>query len=334
MDSIATVNPPFVVLVILTYNCAPQARRCLQSLRALAYPNCSIVVVDNASADDIAEIVQQEFPAVTFLQTGANLGYTGGNNVGIAHALERGAEYVLILNPDTVLHHPQFLAEMVAYCEAQPQAGIVGPRVFLRSPEQVQNTVLFAPGLWRSLFNWVWYRLNPAAFFLSRDRVVDAEVLNGVCVLLRAACLRTAGVFDPDIFMYIEDADLDQRARVAGWRVQYLPIDSVVHEQKTEGYHLTSLVSFLLRRNSVYYLCKVNRRFEAWGYAALSLAVMAVRACLALRQPSLREHFDFCRRLARSYRQILFKQKFDAAFGPPYTSAPRQEVMSEMMEVG
>jgi hypothetical protein len=78
----------------------------------------------------------------------------------------------------------------------------------------------------------------------------------------------------------------------------------------------------------------VNRRFEAWGYAIFSLAVMAGRACWALRQPSFREYLEFCRRLARSYRQILLKQKFDAAFGPPYASVPRQEVRAEVMEVG
>jgi GT2 family glycosyltransferase len=319
-----TGQAPRVVLVILTFNCAPQARRCLQSLDKLAYSNAAILVVDNDSADDIAGIVRTEFPHVAFLQSGANLGYTGGNNLGIEQALAQGADYVLVLNPDTVLLNPQFLTEMVAYCEAQPQTGIAGPRVFLRSSAQVQNTVLYPPGLWRSLFNWIWYRLNPKAYFLSRERVVDAEVLNGVCVLLRARCLREAGLFDADIFMYIEDADLDYRARAAGWRVQYLPIDSVVHEQKTGGYHMTSLVSFLLRRNSVYYLCKVNRRFEAWGYALFSLFIMVLRACWPPRRQSIHEHFDFCRRLARSYRQILFKQKFGAAFGPPYAGWPHQ----------
>jgi GT2 family glycosyltransferase len=323
-------SAPHVVLVILTFNCAAQARRSLQSLAQLAYANYTIMVVDNASTDGVAEIVKTEFPDAAFLQSGGNLGYTGGNNLGIRQALNQGADYVLILNPDTVLLNPQFLTEMVAYCEAQPEVGIAGPRVFLRSPEQVQNTVLYPPGLWRSLFNWVWYRLHPASFFLSKDKVIDAQVLNGVCLLLRAACLREVGLFDEAIFMYIEDADLDYRARAAGWLVQYLPIDSVIHEQKIGGYHMTSLVSFLLRRNSVYYLCKVNRRLEAWGYAIGSLAVMAMRACLTRRRAHFREHVNFCLRLARSYRQILFNQKFDAAFGPPYAGLQSLRSINEL----
>lgn len=309
---------PLVVIVILAYNCAPQVRRCLQSLAALRYPNYRLLVVDNASRDDVEQVVKAEFPDCDFLQTGENLGYTGGNNRGIAAALAQGAAYVLILNPDTVLLNPDFLAEMVRQAETQPRVGIAGPRVFLRSATEVQNTVLFAPGLWRNVANWVRYRLNPASFVLSQAAVVDAEVLNGVCVLLRAACLREIGLFDENIFMYIEDADLDFRARAAGWRVQYWPVDSIIHEQKRDGYHMTSNVSFLLRRNSVYYLCKIGKRFEAWGYAGLSLLVLLGRGGLSFDRAAWQSYVAFCRRLARSYQQILLKRPLDEIFGPPF----------------
>lgn len=323
MTGVAETNnetaAPLVVIVILAYNCAPQVRRCLQSLAALRYANYRLVVVDNASSDDVGLMVATEFPGCAFIQTGENLGYTGGNNRGIVYALEQGAAYVLVLNPDTVLLNPDFLAEMVAYAEQQPRVGIAGPRVFLRTAEQVQNTVLFAPGLWRNVSNWVRYRLDPASFSLSQAEVVDAEVLNGVCVLLRTACLREIGLFDENIFMYIEDADLDYRARAAGWRVQYWPIDSVIHEQKLAGYHMTSNVSFLLRRNSVYYLCKVGKQFEAWGYAVLSLLVLLLRGGLSFNWTVWQAYAAFCRRLARSYQQILFKRPLDGFFGPPFS---------------
>jgi GT2 family glycosyltransferase len=148
--------------------------------------------------------------------------------------------------------------------------------------------------------------------------VVEAEVLNGVCLLMRAACLRQTGLFDENIFMYIEDADLDYRARGAGWRVQYLPIDSIIHQQKLEGYHLTGAVSFLLKRNSVYYLRKIGRHLDAWGYAVLSLLVMAARAISPFKRESFSEHVRFCKRLATAYRQILMGRSLDKSFGPPY----------------
>ncbi len=309
---------PLVVIVVLAYNCAAKVSRCLSGLAKLHYPNYQVVVVDNASADEVEALVTAEFPDAAFIQTGANLGYTGGNNCGIRHALAERADYVLILNPDTVVMNLDFVGALVSYCEAHLEVGVAGPRVYLRTRDDVQNTVLYAPGFWRSLWNWVAYRLTPASFMRSQNAVVEAEVLNGVCVLLRASCLREIGLFDEAIFMYIEDADFDHRARRAGWKVQYLPIDSIVHEQQTGGYHMTSLVSFLLRRNSVYYLYKIGKRFEAWAYAASSLVVLLLRACLSFSPSEMRDYALFCKRLLGAYRQILLGQKYSHSFGPPY----------------
>ncbi len=306
---------PSVYIIVLTYNSREIARRCLYSLRALAYPNHQVVVVDNASSDGTEAMAREVFPDLPLIQTGGNQGYTGGNNRGIEYALARGADFVLLLNPDTVLANPKFVDEMVAYLEANSRVGIAGPRVFFREAGVVQNTVLHAPGLWRSIHHWIRYRINPRFAEASGDAVVEAGVLNGVCVILRAECLREAGLLDEHIFMYIEDADLDYRAQQRGWRVQYLPIDSVIHQQKAEGYHLTGWVSFLLKRNSVYYLCKIGKRLDAWGYAILSLLVLVARGALKFQ---LREHLAFCRKLAAAYRQILLRQKFNAAFGPPF----------------
>lgn len=299
------MSKPKVFIILLTYNMKTEAQRCLQSLQGLTYPNHRVVVVDNGSPDGIEAMVRSEFPQAITIQTGGNLGYTGGNNRGIAYALSAGADYVLIMNPDTVLANPGFLDEMVAYMEEQIRVGIAGPRVFLREKGKIQNTVLFAPGLWRNLRSWVHVRLEPKHFELSGDHVVDAEVLNGVCLLIRSACLREIGLFDENIFMYIEDVEMDDRARRHGWHIRYLPIDSIIHHQKLEGYNITSNVSFLIKRNSVYYLCKIGKRVDAYAYAALSLALMAARALFPVRRGSLRENVEFCRRLAAAYRTVF-----------------------------
>lgn len=310
---------PSVCVVVLTYNMREVVRECLLSLKALTYPKHEVLVVDNASDDGTEAMVRDEFPWTTFMQTGRNAGYTGGNNCGIVYALGRGADYVLILNPDTVVCNPGFIEEMIGYAEAHPEVGIAGPRVFLREAGVVQNTVLFAPGLWRNVGHWVRYRVNPDFAHLSGDEVVEAETLNGVCLLIRAECLREIGLFDEQIFMYIEDADMDFRARRHGWKVCYLPVDSVIHRQKREGYGMTSNVSFLLRRNSVYFLDKIGTRADAWGYAILSLTLMAARSLWPFREESFGDYLRFCKRLAKSYAKILLKRGEDGWFGPPYS---------------
>lgn len=312
---------PLVYVVVLTYRMREVVARCLESLRTLTYPNHRVLVVDNHSDDGTEEMLRFQFPELDTMQTGANLGYTGGNNRGIEHALQQGADYVLILNPDTEVVNPGFLDQMVAYLESHREVGIAGPRVFLPCGTRVQNTVLFPPGLWRNTANWIRYRANPASLEYSDNDVVEAEVLNGVCLLLRAECLRKIGLFDESIFMYIEDAEMDWRAKQAGWRVRYLPVDSVIHRQKSEGYQMTGMVSFLLKRNSVYYLCKIGKRFDAWGYAILSLLLLAVRGMLTLSREGFVEYLEFTERLAIAYRSILFGRKLDAHFGPPFDSS-------------
>jgi GT2 family glycosyltransferase len=172
--------------------------------------------------------------------------------------------------------------------------------------------------LWRNIAHWFRYRINPRFNELSGDEVVAARVLNGVCLLIRTACLRQIGLFDENIFMYVEDVEMDYRARRAGWKIQYLPIDSVVHQQKLEGYHMTSLVSFLLKRNAVYYLCKIGKRLDAWCYAALSLALLLLRSLVPYERANFREHLQFSKKLALAYRRILLNQPFDKSFGPPF----------------
>ena len=313
------MSEPSVYVIVLTYNSREVGRRCLQSLRGLTYPRRHVVVVDNGSKDGAEEMLRQEFPEITVIQTGGNLGYTGGNNRGIEFALAQGADYVLILNPDTVLANPGFIEEMVAYAEAHPNVGIAGPRVFLREAGVVQNTILYAPGLWRNIVHFFRYRLKPGSCELSGDEVAEAEALNGVCLLIRSSCLRQIGLFDENIFLYIEDADMDHRAHKNGWRVVYLPVDSVIHQQKREGYHMTSAVSFFLKRNSVYFLWKIGKRFDAWGYAILSLLLLFARGVATFNLEGFAEYLRFSRRLALAYHRILLGYKLDELFGPPFS---------------
>ncbi|MBO0722262.1 MAG: glycosyltransferase family 2 protein, partial [Blastocatellia bacterium] len=312
---------PLVHIIVLTYRMREVVRICIQSLLRLEYPNYRLVIVDNGSADGTEEMLRDQFPGLTLIQTGGNLGYTGGNNRGIEYAIENGADYVLLINPDTVLANPQFLAEMIEHTEAHPETGIAGPRVFLRDHDRVQNTVLFPPGLWRNSINWIRYRIKPASLALSRNEPLETKVLNGVCLLIRTSCLRQIGLFDENIFMYIEDADLDYRAQRQGWQVKYLPIDSVIHKQKQDGYHMTGQVSFFLKRNSVYYLHKIGRRTDAWGYAVLSLLLLALRAILTFKKDGFIEYISFSARLAGAYKQILLNRQYDESFGPPYAKS-------------
>lgn len=300
------MTPPLIYILVLTDKMKAQLAECLESLRPMTYPNFRVLAVDNGSEDGTVEMLREQFPEVDVFETGENLGYQGGANRAVDYALRRGADYVMIINPDAVVINPGLLDQMSEFLESNPRVGIAGPRVYLGQSHRLQNTVLFAPGLWKSFAHWLGYRLLPASPALSRDRVVDAETPNGVCLMIRAETLRDIGLFDECIFMYIEDAEMDWRARRKGWRVRYLPIEGVIHKQRLEGYRTTGQVSFLLKRNSVYFLCKTGKHLDAWGYAAFSLALLFLRGVASFDPRRRREYLAFTQRLARAYRLILF----------------------------
>ncbi len=296
---------PSVAIIVLTYNSEAIIERCLRSFSTLSYPNAIFWVVDNVSSDNTVSLVKNKFPQCNLLCAESNDGYTGGNNLGIAAALAQGCQYVLIVNPDTVLLNPAFVNDLVFELERQPKIGIAGARVFLRSIDSVQNTILFPPAFWRNLLHWFRYRWNPNFAQLSGGEPLRAQMLNGVCVLLRAECMQQIGLFDESLFMYIEDADLAYRANLMSWEIAYFPIDSVIHEQKIAGYSETSSVALLLKRNSVHYLIKIDSYLEAWGYAVVSTALLALKLCLKIKQASRSDYAAFTGKLLDDFSQVL-----------------------------
>ncbi len=296
---------PSVAIIVLTYNSEAIIERCLRSFLKLSYPNATFWVVDNVSSDSTVSVVKNNFPQCNVLCAESNDGYTGGNNLGIAAALSQGCQYVLVVNPDTVLLNSAFVNDLVIELERQPQIGIAGARVFLRSIDSVQNTVLFPPSFWRNLLHWFRYRWNPNFAQLSGGKTLRAQMLNGVCVLLRSECMQQIGLFDESLFMYIEDADLAYRAKLMSWEIAYFPIDSVIHEQKKEGYSETSSVALLLKRNSAHYLIKTDSYLEALGYAVVSTGLLALKLFLKIKRASRSDYAAFIGQLMTDFSRVL-----------------------------
>jgi GT2 family glycosyltransferase len=301
---------------VLDYNGGDITLECVRSFLDVSHPSLSILVVDNGSTDRKVEECRQ-WPRVELLSTGTNLGYAGGNNVGIRHALAAGAAYVLVANNDVVVTNPRFVGDLVSFLEGAPHIGYVGPKVWFREPGNIQNTLCLHPNFLRSLWSWPLHKLGRHGE-KSGHESANPEVLNGVCILLRRSFLEQVGLFDEDIFMYREDTDLAIRARQHGWELAYAPVESVVHLQKPSGYDYLSMVNFLLKRNAVYVYAKHGNRLEAWlqGVAGLTLSILrGVGALLRGRSPG--PYWQFVARLRRANRAALKLQTKSADFGPP-----------------
>ncbi|MCS7170125.1 MAG: glycosyltransferase family 2 protein, partial [Candidatus Kapabacteria bacterium] len=230
-------EPPAIELsvVIVSHNVAELLRQCLHSVeQALEGIVGEIIVVDNASEDGTVDRLSLEFPWVRWFPLPNNVGFGRANNLGIAQARGR---YVLLLNPDTVVH-PATLHTMLAYMDQHPEVGIAGCRV-LNPDGSFQPTCRRGfPTPWVAftrLFGLDRLFARSRLFgrytqiFRDQHEVAYAEVISGAFMFCRREVLQQLQGFDPEYFLYGEDVDLCYRAHQAGWRIGYVGQATVLH---------------------------------------------------------------------------------------------------------
>jgi len=220
------MSAPPVTAVVLNWCGEEVTRECLASLLAADYPALTILLVDNGSPDGSGERLHSAFPGIAYLQTGANLGYTGGNNRGIGWALDRGAEYVLVLNNDAVVE-PTAVTRLVEAAGAGAQVGAVAPKIlYFAAPDRIWfggGSVSRVRGL--GVHRGRGERDDPT----KNETLEGITFVTGCCCLLSADALRGVGAFAEDFFAYVEDVELSLRLARAGYRLVYQPAARVLH---------------------------------------------------------------------------------------------------------
>jgi GT2 family glycosyltransferase len=227
-------------VVIVSYRCRQLLRRCLQSLRE--YPparGLRVTVVDNASGDGTANVAR-EFPEVRLIELEENVGFSAANNLVLR---ETTAEYVLVLNPDTVLCEGT-LDTLLRLMADDSRIGIAGCRLaqedgtFDHAARRAFPTPASALGHFLHVG-----RSDRAPASLAAYRAPDVskgpvDAVNGAFMLMRRAMLDEIGLFDEGYWMYMEDLDLCYRAARAGWITWYEPSVGAVHiKAGTSGHH-------------------------------------------------------------------------------------------------
>jgi GT2 family glycosyltransferase len=181
-----------------------------------------VVVVDNGSTDDSVAQIRDSFSGVAVVEVEKNLGFAGGCNVGIRHALEAGAEYVWLLNNDTTVDL-RALGAMVEMADADAKLGAVGSAIY--STAEVDRLLAWGGG-------YINFWLGRSRHFLSSVPNDKIEFLTGASLLLRRAALLSVGLFDEGFFMYWEDGDYCFRLRQAGWTLAVAGDSLVWHKEQ------------------------------------------------------------------------------------------------------
>jgi GT2 family glycosyltransferase len=245
------MNPPRLVVVVLNWNNAPDTLRCLDALAASDYEGFEVVVVDNASTDGSVAILRERQPNLALLENGENLGYAGGNNVGIQYALDRGAGYVLLLNDDSVVA-PDALSALMAAAEDHPDVGFLGPKVLsLEEPSRLLSAGGILDRECRSS-----HRGGGEPDEGQFDELAEVDWLSGCALLVSREAVRRVGMLDPAFFAYHEDVEWCYRGRQAGLHVLFVPGARVWHPDTRVQQLDSPLVTYYMARNSLLFLVK------------------------------------------------------------------------------
>lgn len=215
---------PKVFIVILNYNGQAVLKKCLRSVFKNNYLNFEVVLVDNNSTDGSFEQAKVDFSKAHFIKNQENLGFSAGNNLGIRFALERMADYVLLLNNDTEVEK-DFLTQLITVGEKNPKIGILSPLIFSGKTKEV----------WFSGGAISWMKMKSTNKKTANTMAVsDSQFITGCAMLVKKEVFRKTGLFDEDYFLYWEDADFSLRASKAGFKEVVVSASQIYHFEKSE----------------------------------------------------------------------------------------------------
>jgi GT2 family glycosyltransferase len=325
-----------VSVIVISFNTRELLRECLTSLLAECSSlgaSAEVLVVDNASADGSAEMVEGEFGGrefpVRLIRSDVNLGFAAANNLAMEEAAGR---YIMLLNSDAFFH-PGALRRAIDHMDADATAGIGGARLVSRD------------GAWQPsarTFHSIWIdaivmtglaaRFPRSRIFGAPDRTwadpneaADVDWVPGAFSILRRETLAKTGLFDPAFFLYYEEVDLCRRVKAAGYRVLYWPDVVVTHVGGESGRQLRSLkfsktgaqvVLWRMRATLLYY--RKHHGFEAWLARGLEEAIYRLRWMRnrLSKSPARRERAEEARLLLNMMRQA-WKETNGGRISPP-----------------
>lgn len=251
-----------VGIVILTWNRGGDTVSLLKSLDKIRTPKdveTSIVVVDNASTDDSLVLLNKlTTPVFRIVSNEANLGYVGGNNVGIKIALENKCDWVMVINNDTLVDR-DLLAEMLNTALTDKKIGIVSPKIYFapgfefhkdRYPKGVLGKVVWSAGGemdWANCFG-----KNTGIDDVDRgqfETTKEIDFATGACLLIQSSVFEKNGYFNEDYYLYFEDVEFSYRVQAAGFKILYSPKGSIWHKVAQSSGVGSHLNDYFITRN-------------------------------------------------------------------------------------
>jgi hypothetical protein len=291
------MEKPLVSIITINYEHPEVTCALLESLRHITYPNIEVIVVDNASVKDDPAIISQTHPEIVFIQSKQNLGFAGGNNLGIRQAK---GEYIMLLNNDTEVE-PGFLEPLVNKLQSDPRIGAVSPKIrFFYAPDTIQ---------YAGYYPYTQVTLRQYLIGLGEvdtgqyDTVCETFSIHGAAMMVPRAVIKEVGLMAELYFLYYEEHDWAERIKRAGYKVFYVPESLVLHKESISTGKQSKLKTYYITRNRFLF---ARRNIKGYSKLITLMYLSFIAFPKGVITHSLNKRFDLAKATYRAYTWNFF----------------------------
>lgn len=260
---------PLVSFITVNYDHPEVTLALLASLRLITYPNIEIIVVDNASPNDDPAILKHSYPEINFIQSSVNLGFAGGNNLGVRKAL---GKYLFFINNDTEVE-PGFLEPLVAKCESDPKVGAVSPKIkYYDHPDTIQFCGQAPMNHYTMRSHGIGHGAIDRGQFEKNSRT---HFVHGAAMMVPRSVIEKVGLMPECYFLYYEELDWCATIKKAGYELWYIHNSEILHKESISTGKLSPFKTYYINRSRLLYLRRNVSGVTFW-VATLYLIFIAI----------------------------------------------------------
>jgi GT2 family glycosyltransferase len=238
---------PLVSIITVNYNQSAVTSSLLNSLRAITYPLYEIIVVDNCSPNDNPDVLKESFPEITLIKTEENLGFAGGNNVGIKASK---GEYIMLINNDTEVP-AGFLEPLVELLEGDSSIGMVSPKIkFHWNPSLIQYAGFTRMNPYTIRNKGIGYHQPDGPEY---NTLCETESIHGAAMMIPRRVIEHIGLMTEVYFLYYEEHDWAEMAKRAGYKLYYQPASFILHKESISTGKESPLLTYYMTRGRIIY---------------------------------------------------------------------------------
>lgn len=284
------MKEPLVYIVLVNYNGYKDTIECIESLKNIEYKNYKIIVVDNASSDESIDILSKQYNDIKLIKSKENLGFSGGNNLGIKEAVDKKAEFILLLNNDTTVE-PNFLNNIVFKSIEDKNVGMaIGKILYYKE----KNKIWYGGGeIVDKKGDSIHIGFNEDKDYIKSNEIRYVSFATGCYMLIKVDAIKRIGIMPEEYFLYYEDTDYSMKFNQENLKILYYPDSVIYHKVSSSTGNMSSLSQYYYARNRLIFInqnIKVGNKIFAYTNFYIDIMKNIIR-----RRGKLKNYFNGCR---------------------------------------